>query len=330
MLVAVSLNPTSWACRASHLAQRCPVRPRLRRCLSHMKHEGALHRAAGVVLLRARASRPAPYVSQALTSLVCSLVVNMDDLENGTPWFSQFQQATSSSNAAESLLWILSDSNLPTGGFVASAGLESFFAHGFLHDVGVPIIPGFSRVTANNGKNASSNTSSADRVATSTASFLYLSLSSYARTALPFIMDVHAATSAFLQRNVALKSVEDDAVAGCVSQIERFDQAYHSMTLNHVLRRASKAQGIALLTLYSKSFAQDLDMGSMWTGESETEDVQERDTVRSDRAANLMSELKRKIRKAASRDETPFGHLPICWAAFCAALDIPIGECERA
>jgi len=32
------------------------------------------------------------------------------------------------------LLLLLSDSNLPTGGFVASSGLESFYAHGLLHN----------------------------------------------------------------------------------------------------------------------------------------------------------------------------------------------------
>ena len=39
--------------------------------------------------------------------------------------------------ASESyLVQLLSDSNLPTGGFIASGGLESYHAHGFLppHD----------------------------------------------------------------------------------------------------------------------------------------------------------------------------------------------------
>ncbi|CAO1632842.1 unnamed protein product [Sympodiomycopsis kandeliae] len=224
----------------------------------------------------------------------------------------------------EQLLWLLSDSNLPTGGFVASAGLESFFAHGFLHDVGLPAISTAS--TSGNtpsNKATSSSRSQGDQMAASTASFLYLSLSSYARTAVPFITDVHRITIRHLssQDEDSLETVDD-----CIATVMRLDDAYHSMILNHVLRRASKAQGIALLTLYSKSFAEKVDTDSLWdSNESEKDNNNETDaTRREEQAANLISELKRRIRVAAPRDEPPYGHLPICWSVFCAALQVPI------
>lgn len=217
----------------------------------------------------------------------------------------------------ESLLWLLSDSNLPTGGFVASAGLESFFAHGYLHDVSIPSVAESSAVTTNQDISAKSQ---ADQVSASTASFLYLSLSSYARTALPFILDVHRVVSQFLQ---AGDEGDNDHVNQCMQSIIRLDDAYHTMTLNHVLRRASKAQGIALLTLYAKSFAggenEAIPLGRRTLHAIETES-----NGSTRRASKLISDLKRRIRVASVKDEPPHGHLPICWAVFCAALAIPI------
>ncbi|KAK7054882.1 hypothetical protein VNI00_003345 [Paramarasmius palmivorus] len=69
------------------------------------------------------------------------------------------------------------------------------------------------------------------------------------------------------------------------------------MTLNHVARRASQSQGVALLTLYTKSFASNTNID----------------------AANLVADYKLMIR----REEAP-GHLPICWGILTAALGLSL------
>ncbi|KAG6817885.1 hypothetical protein H0H87_001717 [Tephrocybe sp. NHM501043] len=61
------------------------------------------------------------------------------------------------------ILLLLSDSNLPTGSFVASSGLESYVKHGF----------------ATSGPT------------TATITFVQDSLGAYARSALPFVSDAH-------------------------------------------------------------------------------------------------------------------------------------------
>ncbi|ESK96987.1 urease accessory protein [Moniliophthora roreri MCA 2997] len=148
------------------------------------------------------------------------------------------------------ILLLLADSNLPTGSFVASSGLESYFAHGY----------------------------------TGTIPFLRDSIASYARSALPFASDAHRAISdeSALQRLVEL------------------DLHYEAMTLNHVTRRASQSQGVALLTLYSKSFASD-------------------DT----RMANLVTDYKLMIR----REQAP-GHLPVCWGILTGALGLTLDRSQ--
>lgn len=119
------------------------------------------------------------------------------------------------------LLLLLSDSNLPTGGFVASSGLESSLTHGFFN----PITPG------------------------SVLAFVRLSLSSYGRLALPFLREIWHVVDAVGKPG----RLEADRQA--VERVAKLDDLYDAMMLNHVARRASQAQGSALLTLYTKAFA---------------------------------------------------------------------------
>jgi urease accessory protein len=62
-------------------------------------------------------------------------------------------------------------------------------------------------------------------------------LSSYAQLSLPFVTDAHLALEAFrdapspFQTEAALRRLQD------------LDQLYEAMTLNHVAKRASRAQG---------------------------------------------------------------------------------------
>ncbi|KAJ6628957.1 urease accessory protein UreF [Mycena sp. CBHHK59/15] len=124
------------------------------------------------------------------------------------------------------LLLLLSDSNLPTGSFVASSGLESFLKHGF----GAPPL------------DQPSTNLKMDTIAT----FIHDSLSTYAPSALPFVSDAH---------NIVQLQRGDADMARTLAVLKELDALYECMTLNHVAKRASKAQGVALLSLYSKGFS---------------------------------------------------------------------------
>ncbi|KAJ7068611.1 UreF-domain-containing protein [Mycena amicta] len=181
------------------------------------------------------------------------------------------------------LLLLLSDSNLPTGSFVASSGLESFLTHGF------------GRATG---------TGKLDTITT----FVRDSLSTYAPSALPFVSDAHIVVS-----RIALESAEaQEDVVLSLRDVEKLDSLYECMTLNHVARRASTAQGVALLTLYSKGFSRP--------NNAETVPEKER------RLSRLVDTFKRRVRLS---DGSAFGHLPICWGMLCAALGLSLERTQQ-
>jgi urease accessory protein len=91
------------------------------------------------------------------------------------------------------------------------------------------------------------------------------------------------------------------------------DELYQAMTLNHVSRRASMSQGVALLTLYSKGFSRPPTLSAFWGAEPRDHESHMR---------NLFDQFKLKVRR-----EEVFGHLPICWGALTAALGLKL---ERA
>lgn len=181
------------------------------------------------------------------------------------------------------ILLLLSDSNLPTGSFVASSGLESYVAHGFF---------GKGRVS--------------DHMPT--INFLRDSLGTYARTALPFVADAHTITTDALIDTVEGARQEGNIIwkDKAATALAALDNLYECMTLNHITRRASRAQGVALLSLYSRGFSQPAtptDNSSL--------------SVREVHAAELIDELKLHVR----REELP-GHLPVCWGVLTAALGL--------
>ena len=178
------------------------------------------------------------------------------------------------------LLLLLADGNLPTGSFVASAGLESFVTHGFF---------GGSTDNLNN-----------------TVNFIRDNVATYARSALPFVADAH--------------SVMGSAASGCADdftglldrtyeEIKALDDLYEAMTLNHAAKRASKSQGVALLTLYTRGFSPP---PSSPVGKMTTRDMF---------VGKLVDQYKLKIRR-----EEVQGHLPICWGILTAALNISPGK----
>lgn len=81
------------------------------------------------------------------------------------------------------------------------------------------------------------------------------------------------------------------------------------MLLNHVARRASKAQGIALLALYARAFADT-------TASRLVDPIQTR-------LDDCMDKLKIASR---GRNATIHGHLPICFAVLCASLGLSLSK----
>ena len=111
-------------------------------------------------------------------------------------------------------------------------------------------------------------------------SFLRFSVDNNARQTLSFIRDVYNASN-----------YEDyDEV---ISNLIEIDKIHEAQMLNAVNKRASKAQGVAFLTLYTKSFGED----------------------------KLIKDFKMKVRKGLSP-----GHLAISWALIASLLGIPLGE----
>jgi urease accessory protein len=137
-----------------------------------------------------------------------------------------------------------------------------------------------------------------DQSSLSLSSFLLHSLVSYAQLNLPFFRKAHDAVSA-LRHQVA--NLEDT-----VETVLAVDAELETMMLNHVTRRASKAQGVALLTLYSRAFTET--------------------STTSSAPAKVMDELIAALKKASRKPVTLQGHLPVCFAVLTAALGLSLGE----
>ena len=192
-------------------------------------------------------------------------------------------------DATESyIMLLLADGNLPTGSFVASTGFESYVKHGFFG------------TSLSNAAEATASSSSSARTNQSVVNFVEDSLGTYAHSALPFVSDAHITATSY--RNVADRDYE-----ATLSQLGALDDLYHSMTLNDVTRRASKAQGVALLTLFSKGFTNPQLLSS---GRGAEVDI----------FVRLIDEYKLRVRR-----EDVHGHLPICWGILTAALGLSLG-----
>ena len=203
------------------------------------------------------------------------------------------------------LLLILSDSNLPTGSFVASAGLESTVTHALFH-------------AAPPTGTAGTGTDSSNILA-----FICNSVDTYARSALPFTRDAHRVSAAYAKGEIAELDVALAALA-------RIDALYDASTLNRVACRASCAQGIALLTLYSKGFTRPSFLSTSMTGITTPDDheslLDERERDRESRAGALVAALKLRVRQGEADDA--LGHLPVYWGVLAGALGLDVGELE--
>jgi urease accessory protein len=191
------------------------------------------------------------------------------------------------------LLLLLSDGNLPTGSFVSSSGLESYFKHGF-PAITPSIVP-------------ETTTPSAPSNISMTIGFIKESLAAYSRLALPFASDAHE----------LVQSLPSQSGNQTITKLRELDHLFESMTLNHVSRRASKAQGVALLTLFSKGFSRPAWTDSLNGALPNTEKGKSGGISGNSKFETLVDDLKLSIRKG----NTP-GHLPICWGVLTGCLSL--------
>ncbi|KAJ2714094.1 hypothetical protein H4R19_001908 [Coemansia spiralis] len=128
------------------------------------------------------------------------------------------------------LLWLLADSQLPTGGFVASAGLEAALQGGLVRAAAPETEPD------------------------SFVAFIRSSTRNQARFALPFCSAIHEHAKQLLDGG---SSADDDGVAQAVlDEFVRVDGHHQAMlSSNSVAVRASAAQGGGLLTLFNRGYA---------------------------------------------------------------------------
>ncbi|KAJ3735148.1 hypothetical protein DFJ43DRAFT_1221872 [Lentinula guzmanii] len=117
-----------------------------------------------------------------------------------------------------------------------------------------------------------------------TIMFMRDSISAYARSALAFVSDTH-------------RIVQDKLTN-------------YTMPLNDVTKRASKSQGVALLTLYSKGLTPPLALTGVKNREETEIEVNSYMT-------SLVSQYKSLVRA-----ESAPGHLPICWGILTSALGL--------
>ncbi|KAI7833884.1 hypothetical protein BX661DRAFT_222680 [Kickxella alabastrina] len=144
------------------------------------------------------------------------------------------------------LLWMLADSQLPTGGFVASAGLEAAVQGGLVRE------------------------SAAEDNIDSFVGFISDSAHNQARFALPICSRVHDLAALHLMPLAKAgdgssgNGSDDEVVATKVLEdIVRIDGYHHAMLAsNQVAMRASIAQGGGLLSVFNRGYALSAFMGA--------------------------------------------------------------------
>ncbi len=209
------------------------------------------------------------------------------------------------------LLLILSDSALPTGGFIASSGLESFAKHGFLH------LPSSS-------SSASPLTTSSSRSSSNTEAivdFARAEVEHYASTTSSFVITSLECVQSVLPGSEIGKGKGKERVIETLVEIDEYQEA---TMLSHVMRRSSKAQGVALLTLYSRGLTRPPDSETSFRHDSTDEpeeDGLEYDGGIEERAREIVEGYKRLIRAGKAK-----GHLSICWGVMTAALGLSLGQ----
>lgn len=233
------------------------------------------------------------------------------------------------------LLYILLDSNLPTGGFVSSSGLESYVKHGFL---GLPSSSSASIINKYNHKidekeRGFTAVKGIKDVIRGVTDFAEAEVGQYASTTGCFVKESWGLvsfswipTAGSSEAKSKRQEEEEGRLKTVLKNIGKLDEYHESTLLSHVARRASKAQGVAMLTLYGRGLSRPVGFESMGVleqsggeegvkGEGEgKEDLKEK------RAKDLIDAYKLLVRKGS----VP-GHLAICWGVITAALGLTLG-----
>jgi urease accessory protein len=137
----------------------------------------------------------------------------------------------------EYLLLLLSDSNLPTGGFVASSGLESFIQHGYLTTTTTTI--------TTDGSNSNEREKGL-------VEFIKMSLNNYQKLN-EFI--VEKSWKLVQDYKKQLNNDKGKSKEVVMDELLKIDLLCESMILNQISKRSSLAQGNALLSLYDRALS---------------------------------------------------------------------------
>ena len=175
--------------------------------------------------------------------------------------------------------------------------------------------------------------------------YIQHSLHAYAKLALPFLTEAHALVSSLqpvdadarhaeLHREHVSGSVSAVKHSGCCSKSEQvfealceLDALHEAMLLNHVAKRASRAQGVALLTLHVRSFSTLATSGTATKPNTTPLDIlPASEDEHEDQSTRTVDELVDRLRIATRHSNCRSqGHLPICFGVLTAALRLSLG-----
>jgi urease accessory protein len=229
------------------------------------------------------------------------------------------QQAAQISPEELHLLYILLDSNLPTGGFVSSSGLESYVKHGFL---GHPSYSASASTRTSNlhpiedTKEFSAVKGTKD-IIRGVTDFAEAEVGHYANTTGCSVRDSWDLVNSFLTTHPREKD-DGGRLKKILGNIEELDGYHESTLLSHVARRASTAQGVAMLTLFGRGLTRPVGFEAEYQGEDKGQ--AEDEGVKEKKSKDLIDAYKLLVRKGS----VP-GHLAICWGIITAALGLALG-----
>jgi len=136
----------------------------------------------------------------------------------------------------------------------------------------------------------------------------------YANTTGCFVRDSWTLVNSFLAPFQQGKDDEGETLKTVLKTIEELDEYHESTLLSHVARRASKAQGVAMLTLFGRGLTRPVGF------EPEHQDEVEDQGAKEKKSKDLIDAYKLLVR----RGSVP-GHLAICWGIITAALGLALG-----
>lgn len=248
-------------------------------------------------------------------------------------------------------LYTLLDSNLPTGGFVASSGLESYAKHGFLtpsRPYGVADAPDLTSARVAAGREWGQRGSVPQSAAPLGPSKAGPAMADFARAE---VENFEASTGWYLSESwgVVVRALAEPAsprpspatpdaasasasapnpaptLDAAIAALVTLDETHETTLLSHVARRASKAQGVALLTLYARGLGpppgfdgEDDDHEA--NGDTTKAEEREKERESEERAQALVAGYKRAVRRGAP------GHLAVCFGTVAAALGMDLRE----